>query len=96
MKKNKHIGNVYVTDAGFTLRVTEWKNRYDVTVEVVETGERIHTDFFALRDGAVRPNLYKYPPKGECTITQAIALTIGFMVLAAGALAYLITYIASL
>lgn len=53
MKKDKHIGNIYVTDAGFTLCVTEWKNRHDVTVEVTETGERIHTDYFALRDGSV-------------------------------------------
>lgn len=96
MKKDKHIGKIYATPAGFTLCVAEWKNRDSIVVEVVETGEMIKTDYWALEHGEVAPNLYKYPPKSECTITQAIVLTIGIMVLITGALACLITYLVSL
>lgn len=96
MKKDKHIGKIYVTPAGFTLRVVKWKDRDDIVVEVVETGEEIWTDYWSLEHGDVTPNLYKYPPKGECTIKQTITLTIGIVALIAGALACLITYIVSL
>lgn len=96
MKKDKHIGKIYVTPAGFTLCVAEWKNRDSIVVEVVETGERIKTDYWALEHGEVVPNLYRFPPKGECSIKQAITLTIGIVTLIAGGLACLITYLVSL
>lgn len=77
MKKDKHIGDIYVTKQGFTLVVKKWVNRERIQVEVVETGEKIQTDYWSLKRGAVTPNLFKYPPKGECSIKQALFLTIG-------------------
>lgn len=81
MKKDKHIGDIYVSKDGFTLKVVEWECRERIRVEVVETGEKIWTDYWSLKRGDVTPNLYKYPPKGECSIKQALFLTIGIVTL---------------
>lgn len=77
MKKDKHIGDIYVTKQGFTLRVFKWECRERVWVEVIETGEKICSDYWSLKRGDVTPNLYKYPPKGECSIKAAMFFTIG-------------------
>lgn len=81
MKKNKHIGDIYISKQGFTLRIIKWESRERIKIEVDETGEKIWTDYWSLKRGNVLPNLYKYPPKGECSIKQAVFLTIGIVVL---------------
>ena len=95
MKKDKHIGDTYVSKQGFTLCVRKWVNRERIQVEVAETGEKIWTDYWSLRRGDVTPNLYKYPPKGECHIKTAIFFTIGISSLILAAVGGLIYWICS-
>ena len=92
MKKDKHIGDIYVNKGGFAMRIRKWDSRERIQIEVVETGEKIWTDYWSLRRGDVTPNLYKYPPKGECSIKQAIFLTIGISSLILAAVGGLIYY----
>lgn len=95
MKNNKHIGDVYIGNQGFTLIVKKWINREQIQVEVSETGEKIWTNYWTLRRGAVTPNLYKYPPKGECTIKQGAFLLGGILILSISAIGGLIYWILS-
>lgn len=92
MKKDKHIGDIYISKQGFTLRIIKWECRERIRVEVAETGEKIWTDYWSLRRGDVTPNLCEYPPKGECSINQAIFLTIGIVSLIVTLIAGLIYF----
>lgn len=93
MKINKHIGDIYISKQGFTLRVIKWESRDKIKIEVLETGEEIWTDYWRLKRGVVMPNLYEYPPKGECTVNQAIFLSIGILSLFIAAIGGLIYWI---
>ena len=92
-RKDKHIGDIYVSDQGFTVRILKWESRERIKVEFVETGEKRWTDYWTLKNGKIYPDLYKYPPKGECTIKQAAILGFGIVSLAVALIGGLIYWL---
>jgi hypothetical protein len=61
--KLNRTGEERKTAQGYTLRIVEYENCHKMTVEVLETGQQIHTSYWKYANGHVTPNLEKYPVK---------------------------------
>lgn len=87
------LGRIKTTKQGLTAKVIEYRNRNNIKVEILETHERIWTDWHDFVKGKVVADLVAFPFHNDCTFNQArfyiLAITT-LMLLVCGALAYLI------
>ena len=71
--KRERIGETHRNKQGLTMRILDYKNNKNVTIEFVETGERRKTSYIHFRRGDVSANLREYPLPLDgigCTLSQ--------------------------
>lgn len=87
-KKTDRLGRVKPTRQGFTAKVIEYRNRNNVRVEILETRERIWTDWHDFSRGRVVADLAAFPFHDDCSASQAkfyiISITLLTLALSAG------------
>lgn len=85
------LGRIKTTRQGLTAKVIEYRNRRNVRVEILETHEKIWTDWHEFIKGKVVAELANFPYHTDCSLNQAkiyiISITL-LIALGCGALAY--------
>lgn len=86
------LGRIKPTKQGFTAKVIEYRNRNNVRVEILETRERIWTDWHDFNKGKVVADLANFPFHTDCTFNQAkfyiVSITLLLLALGIGALIF--------
>ena len=69
--RTNRLGQTRATKQGFTAKVVEYRNRNNVRVEILETREKIWTDWHDFNKGKVVADLANFPYHTDCTLNQA-------------------------
>lgn len=78
MKARKdRIGETHRNNQGLLMKIVEYRNNKDITVEFPQTAERRKTTYIKFRRGQVPADLLHYPIHTDCTFKQAKVYVIG-------------------
>lgn len=80
-KRESRIGETRKNKQGFTMQIIKYINNKNLVIEFVETGEQRVVRYIQFINGTPTPNLAKYPPKGECTFSQAKVILVSITTL---------------
>ena len=88
--KKDRVGETQWNKQGLLMRIVEYRNNKDMTIEFVATGERRKCSYLRFKRRLPVANLRDYPAHTDCKPKTAIAFIISMGILALAAIGGLI------